>query len=132
MDHRNTAAKKCAEILNPIRGELLSALITGACGIFPREVLDPAGSLLHSMLRSTEAIEAERICTQALQNESFRLGDDAKRATLLTLGKGTRDSISSSVLMDLLDDLWTMHQSDDTGGTVSGGDAIISFAKKYN
>lgn len=114
-----------------MRSNLILILIRGSCGTFPREVLDPAGNVLHSILLSTEAARAEQSCTEALEGETFRLGDDAKRATLLTLGKGAQGTISSSVMMDLLDDLWTMHQNDVTGVT-AGGDAVLAFTKKYN
>ena len=94
-------------------------------------MLDPVGNLLYSILKSTDAAEAEHICTKALQKETFRLGDDAKRVTLLIFGKGTQDSIAASVIMDLLGDIWSLHQNDDTGGLIAGGDAILSFTKKY-
>jgi hypothetical protein len=123
---------KIKEVVDPLRGNLIATLINSSCGVFPREVLDPAGNLLHSILRSTDASHAEQACTQALQSEAFQLGGDAKRAILLTLGKGAQGTIASSVIMDLLDDLWTLHQNDVTGGNTTGGDAILSFTKKYS
>jgi len=128
---RNNAASMALRFVQPLREELIIALIAGACGLFPREVLDPAGSLLHSILKSTEASDAERICISAVQKESFRVGDNARHTVLLTLGRGTQGTIAASVLMDLLDDLWSMHQNDETGGTIAGGDTILSFTKKY-
>lgn len=124
--------KKVQEILDPLRVNLIATLIKSSCGHFPREVLDPAGNLLHSVLRSTESSHAENACKQALQSEAFRLGDDSKPAILLTLGKAAQGSKSSSVVMDLLDDLWNLHQNDATGGTHTGGDAILAFTKKYS
>ena len=121
------------DVIDPLRSDLITTLINNSLGIFPREVLDPAGKLLHTILGSTEAAHAEQACTKALQNEAFRLGDDAKHAILLTLGKGAQATIASSVLMDLFDDLWTLHQGDAaTGGNTVGGDAILAFKTKYS
>ncbi len=132
----SNAASMSRRFVQPLREELIIALISGACGLFPREVLDPAGSLLHSILISTEANDVQRndtqrICHSAVQKETFRVGDNARHSVLLTLGRGTQGTIAASVLMDLLNDLWSMHQNDETGGTIAGGDTILSFTKKY-
>lgn len=131
QNNRNGAAIKCIEAVNPYRAELVTTLIHGSCGVFPREALDPVGTLLHSILKTTPIAEAENICTQALQAEKFRLGDEAKRAALSVLGKTVQNTIAPSVVMDLLDDLWTLHQNDEVGVMVAGGDTILSFTERY-
>ena len=68
------------------------ALINGSCGIFPRELLDPAASLLHAILRCTPSEVAGHATIEALQNENFILGNDAKKATIIALGKCAQDT----------------------------------------
>jgi len=114
-----------------VRGGLISTLIYGACGIFPREVLDPAANLLYSVLRSTPSDEAGRSAIAAVQRESFVLGDQARNATIITLGKCAQGRASMALLMNLFEDLWQIHQNDDTGGTVAGSDMVVQFAEKY-
>lgn len=114
-----------------MRGGLISTLIYGACGIFQREALDPAASLLYSVLRSTPSEEAGRSAIAAVQRESFVLGDQARNATIITLGKCAQGRAPMSLVMDLFEDLWEIHQNDDTGGTVAGSDVVVQFARKY-
>lgn len=114
-----------------VRGGLISTLIYGACGIFPLEVLDPAANLLYSVLRSTPSDEAGRSAIAAVQRESFVLGDQARNATIITLGKCAQGRASMPLLMNLFEDLWQIHQNDNTGGTVAGSDVVVQFAEKY-
>jgi len=114
-----------------VRSGLISTLIYGACGIFPREALDPAANLLYSVLRSTPSEEAGRSAIAAVQRESFVLGDQARNATIITLGKCAQGRAPMSLVMDLFEDLWEIHQNDDTGGTVAGSDVVVQFAQKY-
>lgn len=114
-----------------VRQTIMMELIRGACGTCPREVLDPAASLLHSVLKAAPREEAEAIAVAALQQEQFLLGDDARGVSLVVMGKCANGFCPPSVLMDFFADLWLMHQNDDAGG-VAGGDVLIQFARKYS
>lgn len=129
--HGTSSKEKTLKIINPYRSELIQTLINGSCGIFPREILDPVGMLLISVLKTIPPDEAEQQCVKALSSDVFRLGDDAKQETLVMLRKCWQASITPTILMDMLDDIWILHQNDETGDTVVGGDAILRFVQKY-
>ena len=115
-------------LLQAIRGGLITSLISGAFGSFPREILDPAANLLFVLLQLTPADVAEPSCNNALGTESFLLGESGKIATLTALGKCMKGNQPASFLMELFEELWRMH---DTGGEVSSGDAVMQFTKKF-
>jgi len=127
----NTITAKVDQLTALVRGGLISTLIYGACGIFLREALDPAANLLYSVLRSTPSEEAGRSAIVVVQRESFVLGDQARNATIIALGKCAQGRAPMSLLMDLFEDLWEIHQNDDTGGAVAGSDVVVQFARKY-
>lgn len=129
--HEMSSKGKTLEIINPFRSELIQVLMNGSCGIFPREILDPVGMLLVSILKTTFPNESEQLCVKALSSDAFRLGDDAKNEVLVILRKCWQASITPNAIMDMLDDIWILHQNDENGDTVVGGDAILRFIKKY-
>jgi len=132
MQRRNEIiTSKVDKLTAFVRGTLISTLIYGACGMFPREALDPAADLLHSVLQITPSEEAGRSVIAAVQKESFVLGEQARNATIITLGKCTQAATTISLLMELFEDLWELHQNDDAGGSVSGSDAVVQFTQKY-
>ena len=118
------------ESIAHIRGSVVNSTVAGACGIYPREVLDPAASLLTVLLQASTPEEAERSVTTSLQQGMFKLGDDAKRAVLLVLGKVAQGRGDSSLLMEVFDTLWDLHQGEDAH-TFAGGDAVARFVAKY-
>jgi len=113
-----------------VREDVFMCLITGACGVFPREVLDPAASVLFSLLRILSAEDAEALSAAALNQKQFLLGQEAQLVVLTVLGRCSKGTVAPSVLMDCFADLWQMHQGDDAGA-IAGGDVIMDFARKY-
>jgi len=118
-------------IIADVRGRLICTLISGACGLFPKDVLDPAASLLYVLLRCTPGDEAGNSVIEALHQDTFKLGDKGRSATVLCLGKCAQGTADLSRLMDLFYDLCEIHQTDDIGSTVEGGDEVAQFATKY-
>lgn len=118
------------ESIAHIRGTVVNSTVAGACGIYPREVLDPAASLLATILQASTPEEAEASATASLQQGMFKLGDDAKRAVLIVLGKIAQSRGDSSLLMEVFDTLWDLHQGEDAH-TFAGGDAAARFVAKY-
>ena len=114
-----------------VRRDLISTLIIGACGIFQQELIDPAASLLYLILSTTPPSEAEQYSSEALRQEKFALGENARNTTLIILGKCAQGTTTQSRLMDALADIWQMHQSDEAEGSVAGGDAVANFVQKY-
>ena len=118
------------ESIAHFRGTVVNSTIAGACGIYPRELLDPAASLLAALLKASTPEEAEASATASLQRGMFKLGDDAKRAVLVVLGKIAQGRGDSSLLMEVFDTLWDLHQGEDAH-TFAGGDAVARFVAKY-
>ena len=124
---------KCKSIFAPLRDDLVTKIIHGTCGNFPREVLDPAATLLHLILTNMLAAEAEHAVTNATSKDCLRLGDQGRHVIISTLGKCAQGAGNVSLMMDLFDDIWTMHQGDDNGcESLAGGDRVEQFAKKYS
>jgi len=113
-----------------VRRVVILTLVTGICGIFPREVIEPAAGLLAVILKISPPEEAEASSVEALGQEQFRMGDEAREASLHVLANCARGTCPLSTLTEFADDLWQLHQCDDTGA-VAGGDEVIRFAKKY-
>lgn len=124
--------KICQDVFAPLCDEIVIKIIHGTCGNFPREVLDPAANLLFLILRNMVAVEAERTVTVATSKDCLRLGDEGRNTIISTLGKCAQGSGNLSLMMDLFDDVWTMHQSEENGSeSVAGGDHVKKFAQKY-
>jgi hypothetical protein len=116
-----------------LRDELITKIIHGTCGNYPREVLDPAANLIYLILRNMVTTEAERIITIATSKDYLRLGEQGRHSVVSTLGKCASASCNVHLIMDLFDDVWTLHQSDESGcESVAGGDHVKKFAQKYN
>lgn len=130
----DTAYKLVGDVVDSsisrIRPDLVNAIVAGACGHYPREVLDPAASLLSVLLRTSSPEEAESAATTALEQDVFKLGGDARRALLVVLGKSAQGNADSSTLMDVFETLWNLHQGEDAN-TFAGGDAVAKFVNKY-
>lgn len=118
------------ESIDHIRRSVVNSTVAGACGLYPREVLDPAASLLSVFLQVSSPEEAESAATASLQQGVFKLGDDAKRAVLVVFGKVAQGRGDPSLLMEVFETLWNLHQGEDAH-TFAGGDAVAKFVRKY-
>lgn len=119
--------EKYYSIIVPFRSRIFMKLLIRSCGVFPREVLDPVGSLLYAILTHATASEAEVMCVHALQSEHLQLEESVKNTMLGVFGKCTQGVIATSKIMDMLDDIWNLCQKDGIGG-----DAVHAFTKKYS
>eukprot|EP00568_Trieres_chinensis_P003772 CAMPEP_0183311686 /NCGR_PEP_ID=MMETSP0160_2-20130417/38383_1 /TAXON_ID=2839 ORGANISM="Odontella Sinensis, Strain Grunow 1884" /NCGR_SAMPLE_ID=MMETSP0160_2 /ASSEMBLY_ACC=CAM_ASM_000250 /LENGTH=75 /DNA_ID=CAMNT_0025476335 /DNA_START=143 /DNA_END=367 /DNA_ORIENTATION=+ len=70
--------------------------------------------------------EAEASTVMALQQEHFRVGNEARNAALIIFASCARGTYPMTSLLDFTADLWQLHQTDDTGA-VAGGDEVIRF-----
>jgi len=125
-------SKKFKIIFAPLSDELVTKIMYGTCGNFPREVLDPAASLLHLLLKNMVVAEAERAVITATSKDYLRLGDKGRQVVLTTLGKCALGTANTSLIMDLFDDIWTMHQIEDGCESFVGGDLVKQFQHKYS
>jgi len=115
-----------SDLISKVRVPIAERLIRGTCGSFSVEIIDPAALLFFQLLKTTQQVYHESLLVTALRQERFRLGDEARIISLKVLSNAA-DSI---VVMDFMQDLWYMHESDDTG-SVAGGDAIKRLERKF-
>lgn len=115
----------------PLLEDLIMRIIHGACGHFPREVLDPAASVLNLILKEMVATEAERVVKFATSQSYFRLGNEATQIFIAILGKCVQSSSSVSMMMDLFEDTWTIHQTYSSNESIVDGDHVKKFIEKY-
>ena len=118
-------------VIAKVRRGVITTLITGICGIFPCDFIDPTAGLLHVIFKTSPPEEAEASTVTALQQEQFRVGDEARNVTMVVFANCARGTYPLSNFMEFIADLWQLHQSDDTGA-VAGGDEVIRFCKKYS
>lgn len=112
---------------------MITKILHGVCGNFPREVLDPAATLLCLLLQNTEAIEAEQFVSNSIKEDFVRLGDPGRNIIMTTLGKCAQGKSSISLAMNLFDDVWTLHQNlDNKFASAAGGDVAKKFIEKYS
>ena len=116
------------DVIAEVRPRAVLSAIAGSCGIYPREVLDPAASLTHSLLRQATPDEAESVATAALIQEVFQLGDEARTAVLVVLGRAAQNTASPTKLMEVFGSVWSLHQVDDANA-IAGGDAVKLFVQ---
>jgi hypothetical protein len=118
---------KYSSIMAPIYSRVFIKLLIGSCGLFPREVLDPVGSLMYAILTHSSAHEAEVMCAYALQREHLQLEESIKKTLLVVFEKCNRGLVKASRIMDLLNDIWILCQK-----VGIGGDAIQALTQKYS
>lgn len=121
------AKDKYSDVMVPFRSNAFLKLLIGACGFYPRELLDPVGSLMHAILTHSTPLEAEAICINALQSDNLQLEESVKDILLVVFKRCVQGTIRASKIMDMLDDIWFLCQKDGIGG-----DAIQAFVMKYS
>ncbi len=121
----------CKNTLAPLLEDLILRIIHGSCGHFPREVLDPAASVLNLILKGMPTADAERVVKYASGQEFFRLGNEGAQIFISILGKCAQSLTNVSLMMDIVEDVWTIHQTYSNTETIGGGDCVNKFVGKY-
>ena len=121
----------CKSVLAPLLEDLVMKIIYGACGHFSRELLDPSASVLNLILKDMNAANAERVVKYSTTKEFFRLGNEGERIFISTLGKCAKTYSNLSLMMEIIEDLWTIHQTYSSSESVVDGDCVSNFVEKY-
>ena len=76
----------------------------------------------------TEELRTSAI--NALKDEQFRLGDDARQVVLSALEGVVRKEVSVEGLARLLEQIWELHQLDEVEN-LEASDVVMRFVKQF-
>lgn len=116
------------QCVSPVRGSVVALLIAGICGILHPTLLDPAASLLYTILRAS-GDEAQWFYEAGLQQEQFKLGTAARVSISNFLARCSSGDASSESLMEISEDIWVLHQHSEND-SVSESDQVVEFIQK--
>jgi hypothetical protein len=114
--------------LSPV---VIEYLLLGCCGKFERSTVADAAFLLYAMLSKSPVNEVEQQFVTTLNQEVFKLGEPAHQLVLQILGKSAQGQLNSSQLYLFLEDVWDIHQAEDTDA-LPNSDLVAYFLRKYN
>lgn len=112
----------------PVRGSIVALLLAGICGVLHPTLLDPAASLLYTILR-VSGEEGRWFYEAGLQQEQFKLGDVARLSISNFLARCSLGEASSESLMEIAEDVWELHQHSENNA-VSESDQVVEFIQK--
>lgn len=115
-------------IVSRIRGTVVATLIAGSCGGLHPTLLDPAATLLYTILRTSSDEDARSFYEGALQQDQFKLGDTARVASAGFLAKCSTGQNSNVALMEFIEQLWELHQHNELE-PVAESDQVVAFLK---
>lgn len=108
----------------------MEKLLFGVCGNYPRELTSDVAELVRLLLVASS--DAESMLVTSLQLDHFYLGTYAKRAVLsFCLRAAISHEVTSHDLAQCLEDVWLLHQSEDTDALPSS-DAVAQLLHKYS
>ena len=111
---------------------MLSMLLIGSCGQLSYAALGDAAHLLRSVVSSTPPTEELRASAiNALKNEQFRLGDDARQVVFNALEGVVRNEVQVEGLTLLLEQTWELHQLDEVE-SLETSDVVKRFVKRFS
>jgi hypothetical protein len=119
-----------AEELIRVRAEMIRSLIHGFCGKYDFTSVASAAKLLFLLVRAYPSTDIEADLRLSLQQDCFMLGDKAKNATLCILGKCAQGLAPPADLAAYFEQVWKIHQVEDTVA-LAGSDAVAFLAAKY-
>lgn len=114
-----------------INGGVIDNLLSAACGSCDVSMLHDMAALLITILSTAPPNDVETHLVTALQSDYFLLGEDARHVTLSVLRKCQRRQMSISALGRFLDELWEIHQVEDTE-SLPASDIVAGFVRKYS
>ena len=111
---------------------MVSILILASCGKLSFTAIGGASHLLISVVRSTPPTEELRASAiNALKNEQFRLGDDARHVVLSALEGVVRQEVNAEGLTRLMEQIWELHQLDEVE-SLEASDVVARFVKQFS
>ena len=124
-----------SESLSRIRSDTMGRLLLGMCGKFEYKTIGKAADLLVSLLRTAPSSETGAQLVASLRQEYFLLGDPARNLALSILTRcgnsQSQSQVQSSHLTNFLQDVWRLHQVEDTD-SLPLSDEVARFLRKYS
>mmetsp|Transcript_1798 Transcript_1798/g.3860 ORF Transcript_1798/g.3860 Transcript_1798/m.3860 type:complete len:1156 (-) Transcript_1798:61-3528(-) len=118
-------------IKRAIQTDVIITAVTSACvGMSPPEVLEPLTNLIRVIFMFSQWSDIEASVSAAINCGQFQLGDEAKLVALKNFKKCTMSEYTTANFGNMISDMWSMHQTDDTG-SIAGGEAVLEFAQRY-
>ena len=114
--------------ISPLRGSIVSLLLGGICGILHPTLLDPASSLLYTILRASGE-EVRWFYETGLQQEQFKLGDAARVSIANFLARCSVGDATLESLMEIAEDIWELHKHSEND-SVSESDQVMELIQK--
>jgi hypothetical protein len=119
-----------AEELIRVRTEMIRSLVHGFCGKYDFSSVASAAKLLYLLVRAYPSTDIEADLRLSLQQDCFALGDKAKNSTLCILGKCAQGLSPPSDLAVYFEQVWKIHQVEDTVA-LAGSDAVAFLVAQY-
>jgi hypothetical protein len=130
--HNESLQSFVSETLSRIRMDTVNRLLMGCCGRYEYSIMGDAAELLCALVRVGTARENEESIVAALSRDYFLLGDPAKNTTLAILNRCSHNIVSALELAGFLENLWRLHQVEDTLATaLPGSDSVRRFLRMY-
>lgn len=114
-----------------LQANMISLLLLGSCGKLSYTSLSGAAQLTRSVITAmppTEELRSSAI--NALKDEQFRLGDDARHVVLSALEGVVRNEVTVEGLARLLEQIWELHQLDEVE-SLEASDVVMRFVKQF-
>jgi hypothetical protein len=109
---------------------MIRSLIHGFCGKYDFTSVASGAKLLFLLVRSYPSTDIEADLRLSLQQDWFALGDEAKNATLGILGKCAQGLTQPSDLAAYFEQVWKIHQAEDSVA-LACSDAVSFLVAKY-
>lgn len=113
--------------------DVLTRLVGGICGKLDRGLIANAAELIASILtRTPDSHEFDiQMSSILLQNGSFCLGKQAELTTLSAFRRCSQGQLSTTELAIFLQDIWDLHQVEDTS-VLPFSDQVARFVRRYS
>jgi hypothetical protein len=116
--------------ISPVKGAIVTSLTNGICGSFQPTLLDPASSLLYTVL-VTLGESSRWLEETAFLPEKFKLGNEARTTCIKYLTSCCNRDISPEGLMDVAEAIWKLHQNIESDA-VALSDQVADFIKTFS
>ena len=118
-------------VVSRVRGTIVYILIAGVCGGLHPTLLDPAATLLYTVIRNSTEEEAKSYSESGLLQEQFRLGETARLSCAKFLAGCSSGDRANVELMDLAAELWELHQHNEVDD-LAESDQVVALVHKLS
>lgn len=119
-----------AESISRHRKSIVQELLRGFCGGLAAALMKDATELLFAIIHSSPLTEIEQHLVDALRQEFFVLGEEARQVTLNFLMRFTTET-DTVVLGLFFESFWEMHQVEDLDELL-GSDVVAHFTLQFS